>query len=129
MVHGFVNFLHLLATAIWIGGAIYIHFILFPALKQIDQQQSGKLQGIIAKRFSIVAWTCLIILLITGYIKTPYNLLLNFSPGFGLTLAIKHILIFGMIVVGLNIPLRIVPNMQRNAPQPGEAPSLEFFKY
>jgi uncharacterized membrane protein len=53
MIHNIINFLHLMATTVWIGGAIYIHFILFPALKQIDQQQSGKLQGIIAKRFSI----------------------------------------------------------------------------
>lgn len=124
-----VNFLHLLATSIWIGGAIYIHLILLPSLRRIDPQQSGKLQGIVAKKFSLVAWTCIIVLLITGYLKTPDGMLFDTSSEFGMILMIKHVFIAGVIVVGLIIALYVVPNMSKAAPKPGEQPSPEFFKH
>jgi uncharacterized membrane protein len=129
MFDNIVNFLHLIATSVWIGGAFYAHFILLPAVKQIDPQQGGKLQGIIAKRFSIAAWTSIIILLITGFIKTPDGLLFDTSTDLGMTLFIKHLLIGGVIIIGLSIGLYVVPNMRKNSPKPGEAPSDAFKSY
>lgn len=129
MIDNIINFFHLMATSVWIGGAAYIHFILMPALQQIDPQQSGKLQGIIAKRFSIVAWICIATLLITGYLKTPDGMLFDFSTDLGMTLFIKHVLIAGVIVVGVFIGLIVVPKIRTNAPKPGETPSEVFFRY
>jgi copper resistance protein D len=124
-----VNFLHLLATAVWIGGAIFIQLILNPSLFLIEPQQSGKLQGIIAKRFSITAWSCLIILIITGIIKTPSNMYFNTASDMGLYLTIKHGLIILMIILGLAIGLIIGPRMRASAPKQGEKPSGEFLKH
>ena len=124
-----INFIHILATAIWVGGAIYIHFILLPSLRLIDPQQSGKLQGIVAKRFSVVAWISILLLLITGYLKTPPGLLFDISSDLGRMLAFKHLLILLVIVVGLFIAANVVPNMRKHAPKPGEAPSEEFGSY
>ena len=129
MIDNIINFVHLLATSIWIGGAFYIHFILLPSLRQIDPQQSGKLQGIIAKRFSLTAWTCIILLLITGYLKTPDGLLFDTSSEMGRILTIKHLLVAAVIIVGLFIAFYVVPNMRKNAPKPGEAPSTQFISY
>lgn len=128
MTDQIINFFHLLATTIWIGGIMYLHFVLFPALKHIDPQQSGKLQGLIAKRFSIIAWSCIVVLLITGYLKTPDGFLFDSSSDMGVTLMVKHIFIIGMIAAGLTITLYIVPNMQKAAPTPGSAPQPAFFK-
>lgn len=129
MENSIINFFHLLGAVIWIGGAFYIHLILMPALKAIDPQEGGKLQGIIAKRFSIVAWASIIVLLITGFLKTPSTMLLNTTSYFGIILLIKHIFIIGAIFVGLMIALVAVPNLSKNAPKPGEKPSAGFFKY
>ncbi|GIK60270.1 MAG: hypothetical protein HND39_11240 [Ignavibacteriota bacterium] len=128
MANQIINFLHLLATSVWIGGMIYMHLILLPSLKLIDAQQSGKLMGIISKKFSITAWISIIILLITGYLKTPAEMLLNTSSQSGIILTAKHILILCVIAVGLIIAIRIVPKLRGSMPKPGEAPQAEFIK-
>lgn len=122
----FINIIHILATAIWIGGAFFIHFLLQPAMKEIDPQHSGKLMGIISKRFSITAWICIILLVITGLIKTPSAMLFNTDSNFGIYLLVKHILILLVITVGLIIAFYVVPRLRKNAPKLGEAPSNEF---
>jgi uncharacterized membrane protein len=129
MVDVVVNFFHLLATAIWIGGAVFIYLILQPALKSVDPLQGGKLYGIVAKRFSRTGWTCLFVLLITGYLKTPERMPFDFSYSLGQFLAIKHTLIILVITVGLVVALHVVPNLLKNSPKPGEAPSSEFLHY
>jgi uncharacterized membrane protein len=129
MAESIINFFHLLATAIWIGGAVFILLVLQPSLRLIDPLQSGKLYGIVARRFSITAWTCLLVLLITGYIKTPERMLFDFSYGLGFILAVKHVLIIMAIFVGLGIALHVLPNMRKNAPKPGEAPSGDFVRF
>jgi len=121
-----INIIHILATAVWIGGAFFVHFILQPGMKQIDPQQSGKLMGIIAKRFSITAWTCIILLIITGIIKTPAGMLFDQSTQLGQILTVKHILVILVISIGLVIGFYVVPNIRKNAPKPGEAPSTDF---
>ena len=128
MAENMINFFHLLATAVWIGGATFIHFILEPSSKLIDPQQASTLYGIIAKRFSITAWSCLVILLITGYLKTPDGMLFDTSSEIDQTLTIKHILIIGVLIIGLFITLAVVPRMRRASPKPGETPSEEFFR-
>ena len=129
MGENFINFLHLLATAVWIGGAAFIHFILEPSSKLIDPQQAGRLYGIIAKRFSITAWSCLLVLLITGLLKTPDGMLFDTTSGFGVTLSVKHLLFVGVVIVGLFITLAVVPRMRKTTPKPGEAPSPEFTRH
>lgn len=129
MVDSIVNFFHLLATAIWIGGAVFIQLVLQPSLKLIDPQQGSTLYGIVAKRFSIAGWACIAVLLVTGYIKTPERMLFDFSYSLALILAIKHTVIILVIIVGLVIALNVVPNLRKNAPKPGEAPSATFLRY
>lgn len=124
-----INIIHILATAIWIGGAFFIHFMLQPSMKHIDPQQSGKLMGIISKRFSITAWICIILLIITGYLKTPHAMLFNFTTDVGIYLAIKHLMIILVVIVGLAIAFYVVPNLRKNAPAAGDAPSADFIKY
>jgi hypothetical protein len=49
MLYPTLDFLHLLATAAWIGGMIYIILVLMPSLTAIDPPQRGKLMGAAAK--------------------------------------------------------------------------------
>lgn len=121
-----VNFFHLLATVFWIGGMIFMNFILYPAQTVIAPAERGKLMGTIAKKFSIFAWLSVAILLVTGLIKTPSGFLLNTTSHFGLWLTIKHVLILFMIVLGLILSLHLAPKMQKLAPKPGEKPSSGF---
>lgn len=123
-----VHFLHLVATVTWIGGMIFLHYILMPAQKDIKPEEGGKLFGIVAKRFTIAAWSSTIVLIVTGLIKAPSDALFDLSTHFSLWLAIKHLLIVLMIIGGLLITFGLAPKMSRLAPKPGEAPSPEFIK-
>lgn len=80
----------------------------------------------VAKPFSITAWVCIIIMLITGLHKTPPGMLLNMAGSYGLILTLKHIAILLAIVVGLFIAFGPVKAMKKYAPKPGEKPAEEF---
>jgi len=123
-----IDFIHLFITVVYIGGMIFMDLILLPTLKVLEPVQQGKLLGIVAKRFTITAWVCVIILLVTGYLKTPDGMLLNTSDSYGIILTIKHIFFLLMIIFGLVITLGIAPKLQKLAPQAGEKPSLEFLR-
>jgi len=123
-----VHFLHLVASVVWIGGMIFLHYILTPAQNVIKPEEGGKLFGFVAKRFTIAAWSSTVILIITGLIKAPSGVLFDLSTHYGLWLTIKHALIVLMIIGGLLITFRVAPKMGKLAPKPGEAPSMEFVK-
>ena len=129
MVDGIINFFHLLGTVVWIGGMFYMDLILIPSLAKIDPAESGKLMGMIAKKFTITAWSAIIILIITGILKTPSDMYFDTSDEWGIFLLIKHILIIGSIIVGLVITLVYVPGLKANSPKPGQRPSAEFEAY
>lgn len=123
-----VNFVHILATTVWLGGAIMLKMVIEPSLKKIDPGQAGKLMGLIAPRFSGIAWTCILLLIITGLIKTPAGMLADTTSDTGIILGLKHLLILGVIVVGILIIAVPVRRMRRLAPAPGTAPSGDFRK-
>jgi uncharacterized membrane protein len=122
------DFLHLLATAVWIGGMLYIVFVLMPSLTAIDPPQRGKLMGTAAKRFTILSWSSVLVLLITGYMKTPDGMLFDTSTTYGVTLTVKHFVVLLMMIIGVLIGFVIVPKIGKLAPKPGEPPSPDFLK-
>jgi uncharacterized membrane protein len=126
MVDGIINFFHLLATVVWIGGMFYMDLILMPSIAKIDPGESGKLMGMIAKKFTITAWSAIIILIITGILKTPGDMYFDTSIDWGIFLFVKHVLIIAAIIVGLVITLVYVRGLKANAPKPGEKPSVKF---
>lgn len=128
MVDSLINLIHLLATAVWLGGAIFIKIIHEPATRLIDPREAGKLQSNIAKRFSIAAWISILLLCITGYLKTPSGMLFDTSSETGITLMVKHVLILFVIVVALVITFVAVPRLRRSAPAPGSQPSEDFLR-
>lgn len=129
MIDNLINFLHLLAAAAWIGGALFTKIVLAPALAKIDRQQSGIVMGFVAKRFSIVAWTSIVVLIITGLLKTPSDMLFDTSSDIGIFLTIKLVSVIAVLIIGLFIGLKIVPAMRKVTPAPGEKPSDDFVKY
>ena len=95
--------LHLIATVIWIGGIIFILFIAIPSSKQVLGAESGKLMGEISKRFTPLVNYSIILLIITGLVLTGFNKQFsgigNFRNSWTLVLALKHVLVLGMVVV------------------------------
>lgn len=120
------NFVHLLFAVIWIGGMIFMNLVLMPSLSSIDPNERGKLFAQIAKRFTIVAWGSTLLLLITGFFKTPSGMLFNFSTDYGMMITVKHILFLVMIIFGSIITFVEAPKIKKYAPKSGEKPAQEF---
>lgn len=120
-----VDFLHLLAAAAWIGGMLFIKLVLMPSLLAADPPQRGRVMGAVAKRFTAVAWSCMAILLITGFLKTPSQFLADTSTSYGTILLVKHAVIALALIVGVLL-LFAGPKLNALAPGPGQAPSPAF---
>ena len=78
-----VQFIHLLALSVWVGGIVAIGLIVAPILfRRIKSRRTaGELMGEILRKFDILSLFCIAALIITGIIKywtwenlTPWNL-------------------------------------------------------
>lgn len=78
-----IQFVHLLALSIWVGGIVAIGLIVAPTLfRRIKSRRTaGELMGEILRKFDLLSLFCIAALIITGMIKywtwenlTPWNL-------------------------------------------------------
>ncbi|MEE8357627.1 MAG: DUF4149 domain-containing protein [Anaerolineales bacterium] len=123
-----INFLHLLATSTWIGGMLYINIVLMPSVSAIDPAQRGQFLGATTKRFAFLASGSIVVLVITGIMRTPSQLMFNLSTIYGIALTLKHLVISVMIVIGLVISFWLGPKVKSLTPAPGEQPQAGFLK-
>lgn len=62
------RWLHLLAAITWIGGMLFILFVLLPVVRPaLDPDARARLVGRVGTRYGIISLVALIILLVTGY--------------------------------------------------------------
>jgi len=122
------NFVHQLTAIVWVGGMIYTNFVFMPSLNAIEPSQRGKMLGEVAKKFTIISWASMFVLLLTGIYKMPEGTWFQTSNNYALMLTIKHILFVIMILVGSVITFVVAPKLRNLAPKPGEKPAEEFIK-
>jgi uncharacterized membrane protein len=67
-------FLHLLGVAVWVGGMVFAHFCLRPALSDLSPQlRLPLLEAVFARFFNWVAGSVLVILLTGGFLLTRFG--------------------------------------------------------
>jgi copper transport protein len=107
-----IDFTHNLAASIWIGGVIYLAFVVVPAAKQsqTDGYVKASLLSLIIPRLSTIPVVILGIIVITGpfllYLLEP-NLALTLASLYGKALIVKLILAAVMIGIGAYIQMII----------------------
>lgn len=100
-----IDFTHNLAASLWIGGIIYLAFVVVPIIKQsqTDPYVKASLISLVLPRFSTIPVVILGIIVITGpfllYLLEP-NLALTLASLYGKALIAKLILAFVMIGIG-----------------------------
>lgn len=98
-----VEWLHMLATVAWIGGIIVNFTIVLPTVaKALDTPTAGKFFGIMMKKYRVMVYLALVILILTGLALTgSENLGKYFVAGKASTtyFAIKHIAVFVMLLI------------------------------
>ncbi len=107
IVFGIVTFLHDLFTAVWIGGLIAMGITTLPSIKQVlgKNPQTRKLMDTIQKRQSVLVYISIVGLIVTGLLQArrapSFAGLFSFSTAYSAVLALKHILVLGMILIAL----------------------------
>jgi uncharacterized membrane protein len=123
-----IDFFHLLATVAWVGGMIYVNLVLMPSLPAIEPAQRWKLVGAVTKRFLMISWGSVIMLAVTGIIKSLSEEVGQLSAATQLALKVKYGLFAVMLLIGILISVVLAPKMTALAPKPGEKPSSQFPK-
>ncbi|MFC2003333.1 CopD family protein [Chloroflexota bacterium] len=113
-----LNWFHLVATVVWIGGVFINNLALSPsARKSLEPPIMGKFIGTYVKRFGVLAYVSMGVLIITGVIMMVMN------PHNGSTAAtgnlwtqftiVKHVFVAILIIIGIYIMQFLSPKMER----------------
>jgi len=102
-----ITFLHDLFTAAWIGGLITLGLTVMPATKKIlgKTPETKKVMDLIQKRHSVIVYTSIIGLTLTGLLQANRSSLFlglfSFGNTYSAVLTIKHVLVIAMIIIAL----------------------------
>ena len=122
-----MNWLHLIATVVWIGGVTTIFLIIHPvASKILEPSATGKLMMGITKRMRGLVYLCMVLFIGTGIVMQMMDVnFVGFSLGDSWTfvLVIKHILTVVFIVIAIYIFQVLSPKMTQLAPK-GPSPEM-----
>jgi len=139
-------FIHLASAIIWVGGSLFLALVLIPVLRRftpVPGQPSDTptvppdMLGSVARRFRVISWICIVLLVATGLYILPTRYGIGFDDFFSLgghfvgTLQVKVALV--AIVIWLSVihdfiigPLtsRLLDEMRAGATPPGYLPLL-----
>lgn len=105
----FVQWIHLVAAVVGLGGMGFLLLILIPSLGVLNPEQREQFSKAVAARFRWASWSAITLLLLSGlynvrryYWEEPWDRAWKF-------LALKIFLSFALfaIVLGFTIPLRL----------------------
>ena len=98
-----INWLHLLATIIWIGAMIILLLIIIPSVKDSlqDKEISNKFMKSIGKKMTFLVNISIILLIITGIFLGIFIPMVKEikSTDWVILLIIKHAVVFIMVVI------------------------------
>jgi copper transport protein len=99
-----IDWLHLLATSLWVGGMLYIAIIYLPILKQRALLEGVRSLVAILPHYAALAITGMLILLVTG----PFTATLHINTfdqlittEYGRTLIVKSVLVAALMVTSI----------------------------
>ena len=146
MMYQAAVFIHLVSAIIWVGGSLFLALVLIPVLRRftpVPGQPSETptappdMLGSIARRFRLISWICIVLLVATGLYILPTRYGIGFADFFSLgghfvgTLQVKVALV--AIVIWLSVihdfvigPLtsRLLDEMRAGATPPDYLPLL-----
>lgn len=65
---GFLKYIHLLLSGVWIGGIIFFSFILTPTLfKQLPKEVTSKVLDVIFPKYYLFGMICAVVVLVTHF--------------------------------------------------------------
>ncbi len=102
VIHSIVGGLHILAVITWIGSMVYSQLAVRPALQTaLGDTKSHAVNGLMMRNFSLLSWTSLVVVVITGLytVLDKKDKFTSFTSGPGAVLTVKMILVLALIVI------------------------------
>ena len=66
--------LHVLAAALWVGGMLFLVFVIVPLLRTPAlRERAVALVAALGLRFRSVGWACFFVLIVTGFVQAAYR--------------------------------------------------------
>lgn len=97
-----ITWIHLICSAIWVGGSLFIAIVFAPILKTMAPTVEDRLQIMIkvGRRFNKVAIPALVILIVTGIFNVHQMLMrpdFLLSTSYGMLVVIKILLVLALL--------------------------------
>ena len=110
--------LHMLATATWVGSLAAIALLILPAMKRtLDAETQLVFLEAMQKRLEPIAWFSISLLILTGLfqmsVNPHYDGFLSISTQWSLAILAKHILGMIMVVVSAIQTWEVIPAIRR----------------
>lgn len=110
-------YIHIISAIGWVGGILFLGIVAVPAIRRLDDRLRSDLMNELGRRFRIVGYSLLGVLLITGVIQaavhgaTVTNLLNGafFQTRFGYNFGLKMLFIILMLIVSISHDFYIGP--------------------
>lgn len=123
-----LNWLHLVAVVVWIGGMVTNYLTLLPSAREsLEPPVMGRLMGSMMRRSRRLVYASIIVLLVVGVIMMLLNKeylgLLDFGSFWSAVLLIKHIFIGILVIVVIYVFEVLAPKVGRVAAK-GPSPEL-----
>jgi len=94
-----LNFFHLLATVAWFGALTTNALVLMPSInRSLEPPVAGKLMGVIMKRFRVLVYTSMGVLIVTGIFMSPGIKFMQFTDLWSIIHSVKHIIIIIVVI-------------------------------
>lgn len=112
-------FVHLVSTALWIGGLLITMILVWPSVRRALQESPAlySLLSRLRKRFYPISNLCLVALIVTGLFQMTasefYDGFLTFDNTWSQIMLIKHILIAAMALAGLALQYLVALALER----------------
>lgn len=120
------HLLHVFGTVVWIGGMLMILWVILPASKAGLESplMVGNVMKEVAKRFTPLANTSILLLILTGiiifYYDKNYTSLFDLKNRWNLMIALKHFLVAIMVIIHFYRGLILNPRIEKASSQPNE---------
>jgi copper transport protein len=111
-----IDWLHLIAAALWIGGMIYILLVYLPALSARPTSEQARSLLLILGQYSPLAIAGIIIMAITGPLNATFHLTSIaqfFGTAYGRALVIKILLIIALLITSASQVFWLRPRLRR----------------
>ncbi len=128
IVLSILNFLHLSATVIWIGGMTTNMLVLTPSMKEaLEPAIAGRFLGVVMKRFRRLIYGSILLLLLSGVPMTLLNEnylgAFQFGNTFSQLILVKHIFVTVLILLSVYAFEILAPRVAKLAAK-GPSPEL-----